>query len=215
MDEHNTRVENCIARAEDAHAYNVTEPPRGYYVDADGVILKKGKNGFSEVSSEDECHRGAEIIRYINDGLGWSKEDPYTNSYNLKIGGFSWCGAFAAWCDITLSAELRKKVLPSTYRLWEFCKGTARSIPLDEIQRGDIVVVGKKGGKRWGAHITRALEVGETHVSTIEGNAHGRLGSGLWGEGVVTRQRPFKGHNKPRESYIMYAYRFLDEDYEA
>ena len=209
----NERIDSIIARAEAAHALVVTEPPRGYYVDADGVILRKGRGGFAEATSEDELHRGAEIIRYISEGLGWKKDDPYTNSPNTKIGGFSWCGAFAAWCDPDLDAKIRLKVMPSTYRLWEFCKGTARAVPLDEIQRGDIVVVGRRGCKRWGQHITRAVSVSETHVDTIEGNAHGRLGDGRWGEGVVTRRRPHRGHNKPRESYIMYAYRFLAEDY--
>jgi hypothetical protein len=208
------RIERAIERAHEAHRLNVVEPPRGLYVNADGELLRKDRRGeFHEATAEPNGHTGAEIIRYIREGLGWVKDDPYLNSWNLKLGGFSWCGAFAAWCDIELDAGIRKRVLPSTYRLYEFCRGTERDIPLDEIQRGDIVIVGSKSSKRWGQHITRALEVTETHVHTIEGNAHGRLGDSSWGEGVVTRRRPFKGHEKKGETFIMFAYRFIEEDY--
>jgi len=209
------RIERMIARAYEAHAMNVVEPPRNMYVNDRGELLHKDRSGeYYEATAESNGHTGAEIIRYIREGLEWPKDTPYLNSWNLKLGGFSWCGAFAAWCDIELRSDLRKKVLPSTYRLWEYCRGTEREIPLDQIQRGDIVVIGKKTSKRWGQHITRAVEVTPTHVLTIEGNAHGRLGDGSWGEGVVTRRRPFKGHQEGRESWIMFAYRFTDEDYQ-
>ena len=210
------RVEQIIERALAEHARVVTEPPRGYYVDADGNLLRKSKGGFVEATTEQEvAHTAKHIIKYINEGLEWNKRDPYKNSWNIKVGGFSWCGAFPAYCDPDLKYEIRHEVMPSTYRLREFCKGTPRDIPLDEIQRGDLVVVGRKGGKRWGAHITRVLEVGETHVKTIEGNAHGRLGNGTWGEGVITRRRPFKGQGGEKESFVLFAYRFLEEDYDA
>lgn len=210
------RVERAIERAVTEHESVVFEPPRAYYVNREGELLKRVNGAFFPASNtQDEPHQASNIIKYIEDGLRWSLSQPYTNSANLKQGGFSWCGAFQAWCDIELKEEIRKKVMPSTYRLWEFCKKTARDIPLDEIQRGDIVVVGRPSGKRWGAHITRALEVTETHVHTIEGNGHGLLGDGKWGEGVVTRKRPFNGHNAEKESVILHAYRFLDSDYEG
>ena len=210
------RIERVIDRAYKEHDLVVTEPPRGYYVNREGDILKKGRGDDFGVatSSQTDPHTALNIIKYIEDGLEWRLAKPYTNSANLKGGGFSWCGAFASWCDLELKREIRRKTMPSTYRLYEFCKSTARDIPLDEIQRGDIVIVGRPSGKRWGAHITRALEVGDTHVLCIEGNAHGTLGNGTWGEGVIVRRRPFKGHGSERESVIMHAYRFLESDYE-
>lgn len=211
------RIERALDRAFAEHERVIFEPPRGYYVNRAGELLKLSRGEYYPATLEQSApHTGGEIIKYIEDGAEWSLNDhPYTNSADLKKGGFSWCGAFQAWCDIGLSSEIRRRVMLSTYRLYEFCKKTARDIPLDEIQRGDLVIVGRPSGKRWGAHITRAVEVTATHVHTIEGNGHGLLGDGKWGEGVVTRKRPFKGYEGDRESVIMHAYRFLDSDYEG
>jgi len=211
----NSRIERCLERALYEHERCVMEPPRGYHVTREGEIVRKRKSDFVNASShQTEKHTSKHIIKYIEEGLQWKLEQPYTNSAKLSVGGFSWCGAFAGWCDIELNEQLRKKVMPSTYRLYEFCMGTEREIPLDEIQRGDIVVVGKLGGKRWGAHITRVLAVHDEYVLAIEGNAHGVLGNGQWGEGVITRKRPFKEFANDGESHIMFAYRFLDSDYD-
>ena len=209
------RIEECIERALGEHEQGVTEPPKNYWVDREGTMLRKPRSEFIPATNgQTQPHSAMNIIKYIEDGLMWRLKMPYMNSANLKIGGFAWCGAFAGWCDIRLKEEIRKKVMPSTYRLYEFCLGTPREIPLDQIQRGDIVIVGRAGGKRWGAHVTRALEVHDEYVETIEGNAHGELGDGTWGEGVVIRKRPFKGHESRAESRIMWAWRFLDSDYE-
>lgn len=211
------RVSRCLDRAFEEHERIVAEPPRGYWVDREGTILRQPTVGkfLTARSHQSSAHNSHHIIKYVEDGLGWKLDKPYCNSANLKRGGFSWCGAFQAYCDIWLKREIRKKVMPSTYRLYEFCVGTEREIPLDQIEAGDIVVVGRKGGKRWGAHITRAVNVTEEYVETIEGNAHGELGDGSWGEGVITTKRPFKGYESEGESRIMFAYRFLDEDYEG
>lgn len=210
------RVEQCIDRALEEHERGVTEPPRGYWVNHEGEMLRKPRGTFLRATNaQTQPHSSMNIIKYVEEGLEWKLKMPYMNSANLKTGGFSWCGAFAAWCDIGLRREIRKKVMPSTYRLYEFCLGTDREIPLDEIQRGDIVIVGRAGGKRWGAHITRALEVHDEYVLCVEGNAHGELGDGAWGEGVVIRKRPFKGHESRAESRVMWAWRFLESDYEV
>lgn len=213
----NNRVSRCIDRAFSEYDECVTEPPRGYWVNRDGQILRQPtKDKFIVATGkQDVVHSGRNIIKYIEEGLEWRLKKPYCNSASLDRGGFSWCGAFQAWADIELNQEIRRKVMPSTYRLYEFCVGTDREIPLDEIQTGDIVIVGRKSGKRWGAHITRAVAVHEEYVETIEGNAHGVLGDDSWGEGVVTRRRPFKGFESEGESRIMWAYRFLDSDYEG
>jgi len=213
----NNRVSRCLDRAFEEHALNVTEPPRGYWVDREGTVLRQPKAGkFIEATGAQSTeHTAKHIIKYVEEGLEWRLDKPYCNSANLKRGGFSWCGAFQAYCDRELKQSIRKKVMPSTYRLYEFCIGTERQIPLDQIEAGDIVVVGRKNGKRWGAHITRAVNVCEEYVECIEGNAHGELGDGSWGEGVIIRKRPFKGYESEGESRIMFAYRFLDSDYEG
>jgi hypothetical protein len=209
-------IESAIIRAEKEHAQTITEPPRGYWVNEDGILLKKIKHEFYVATSHQHvAHKALHIIKYIEEGLEWPLEQPYTNSAKLSAGGFSWCGAFYAWCEGgALKREIRRKILPSTYRLWENYRGTDRAVALDDIQRGDVVVIGRGKGKRWGQHICRAIDVDETHVTTIEGNAHGVLGDGSWGEGVVRRKRPFQEFASQKESYIMFAYRFLPEDYE-
>ncbi len=80
-------------------------------------------------------------------GLNWHGEVRYTRNTQ-----FAWCGAFAAFCfeAAGLSAEIRKKVMPSTYRIHTWAKGTARMRRIQEVARGDIVIVGPVGGKRWG-----------------------------------------------------------------
>lgn len=210
-------IESAIIRAEAEHAKNITEPPRGYWVNEDGILLKKHRHEFFvATNTQHVAHKALNILKYIEEGLEWDRELPYVNSAKLSIGGFAWCGAFYAWCEgPALKREIRHKFLPSTYRLWEQYRGTDRAVDLDDIQRGDLVVIGRGKGRRWGQHICRAIDVSDTHVTTIEGNAHGVLGDGSWGEGVVRRKRAFRDYASEKESYIMFAYRFLPEDYET
>ena len=105
---------------------------------------------------------------------------------------------------------------------------TPRHIPLDEIEPGDIVVVGT-GRKKVGDHITIADQNVGGLIYTYEGNAWG-LGPGEPAEtyeGVITRTRPLpksaggpgvggdrcpvSGGRQTKEA--MHAYRFLAEDY--
>jgi len=178
-----------IKNAEREWGLNISEPPRG--------------------------QKEERIDAYIrsNLGLGWSSADikhldkpmPYTRD------SFSWCGAFAAFCygDLVPLA-LRKKVFPSTYRMYDHWARSSRNRGVKDIQSGDIVVVwtSEKQSIRekyhYGQHITLCEFVDGDEVHTIEGNAKGELGDGTWGEGVIKRKRNIKD--------IAYVYRLLSED---
>ena len=220
-------MDECVKLPSVEHAlfewsHDISEPPRGHFVGRDGMLYKKRGDSYTDASSfrradprQSQAVTARRIISYIEDGLGWSKSF-YTNNGNINKGGFQWCGAFMAFCfaQTGLAEDIRKSHCASTYRLFAFCKGTPRSVPLDSIQAGDVVVVGKKGSKRWGSHITLCTQVNEEEIETIEGNAHGWSGGGKWVEGVVKRKRPFKEYAEKGESYIMHAYRWLEEDFE-
>jgi len=149
------------------------------------------------------------IDAYIRglDGLGWTWLHRYKRN-----GSFAWCGAFAAYCYgiAGLDAEIRAKHLASTYRLWDWSKRNARRIAPRDIRVGDIVVVGN-GGHRWGDHIAIAEICGES-IQTIEGNAHGTLGDGTHGEGVIRTVRRFESSD-PKALVVRYGVRPLPEDY--
>lgn len=196
----------------------IMEPPRGVYVNQQGTLLKLKRGDYVEVDpSQDQPSASKYIIEYIEEGLHWPRTVPYRNTGKLPQ-GFEWCGAFAAYCfrSVGLDRDIRHKHMASTFRLYDFCKGTPRKIELDQIQEGDVVVVGRRGSRAWGSHITICEERLPHGVLTVEGNAHGRLFSGSWGEGVIRRERPFFEHSntKKNESYIMHAYRWLWQDYD-
>lgn len=149
----------------------------------------------------------ARIDTYIrsNAGLDWSWEKPYK-----KNGQFSWCGAFAAFCYTKVRLQIRKKIFPSCYRLHTNWAKTSRYIHPEKVQVGDIVVVYTSKRAVQGDHITLCTNISEFAdtgmITTIEGNAHGTLGDGTNGEGVITRQRSL--------SQIAHVYRLLGEDFD-
>ncbi len=172
-------------------------------------------------------------------GLAWNTADiatwkpgvPYT-----KNGMFAWCGAFAAWCwgGAGLGATIRRKLMPSTVRLfggygglpgWH---GGPRSVPLLDARAGDIGVV-TKGGSTAGHHIVliERLDAAAGLVHTLEGNASGLGPDGATYEGVVRRTRtlptsaggvgvnlkhlcPVSG--LPQKYTLLHVYRPLPED---
>jgi hypothetical protein len=170
------------------------------------------------------------IDEYIRGNLGlvwrWLKRKYRRN------GQFEWCGAFAAFCYgvAGLRPRLRRKHLASCYRLWKWSGGSTpnhRRLKLQDIEAGDIVVVGprpaprtaskklKKRRPRWGKHIVIAAESYRSHghqLKTIEGNAHGKLPDGRHEEGVVRRSRPFLVTDDA-EYRILFAYRPLEGDW--
>jgi len=126
-------------------------------------------------------------------GLGWpqGKTPPKTGPYERNR-DFAWCGAFAAHCLAAagLDATVRKKVMPSTYRIYDYASKNACLVK-GEPQSGDIVLVGPKGSK-WGAHITlcRSFDPQRRMALTVEGNAKGEGPNGQRYEGVVHGERP-------------------------
>lgn len=124
-------------------------------------------------------------------------------------GDWQWCGAFAAWCLIRAGVEarpLRQKAPPedgglgSHYRAW--CLGQRFPSTLitrwQDVQAGDVVIVGRSGKSKWGEHLTLATgpsvepdagPIVQGPIPTFEGNATGKLGNGVTGEGVVKRSR--------------------------
>jgi hypothetical protein len=180
------------------------------------VIMSAAADEWNSVVKEPPGSGWERIDTYIRsaDGLGWDWEDRYTRNRQ-----FAWCGAFASYCyrQAGLSAEVRKKVMPSTFRLHKWANGTDRMRPIDDVQRGDIVIVGPEGGKRWGAHITLCDSVDRSTkiVSTIEGNASGTGPDGDRYEGVIRQERPFPDSSLPPKKYrVMHVIRPLAEDYD-
>ena len=169
-------------------------------------------------SSVSEPPKGQEqptIDGYIrsNLGLNWSsanvkqldKPTPYTRD------SFAWCGAFASFCYGHITPiELRKKVFPSTYRMYSNWANTSRNRGKTDIQSGDIIVVWTSSSDdirrkyHYGQHITLCEFVDGDEIHTIEGNARGELGDGSTGEGVIKRVRNLKD--------VAYVYRLLSED---
>lgn len=143
------------------------------------------------------------INTYIRsaEGIGWSTQPDY-----VRNGQFAWCGAFAAYCYTSVKMNIRKKVFPSTYRMYEAWANTSRRISIDSVTPGDIVIVYAGARKRWGDHITLCEKVCDGYIETIEGNAKGTLGDGTYGEGVIKRQRSFDS--------IAYVYRLQAVDFD-
>lgn len=187
--EADTRVQNLIGAALAEWNRPVHEPPGEGWERIDSYI--RGKQG-----------------------LGWSWEKRYVRDRQ-----FAWCGAFAAFCygQVGLKAGVRRDVMPSTYRLYTWAKNTDRMLPVAEVRRGDIVLVGPAGGRVWGAHITICEEPDPAAglVRTLEGNARGTGPDGSTYEGVIRQTRPLESGNLPKQKYrVMHVIRPLVEDYE-
>jgi len=168
-------------------------------------------------------HRGWErITTYIRDGLGiswakWLERRTGSPTYE-ENGSFAWCGAFAAWCyRDRVRARIRRDRMASTYRLWRWSRGNDRRIAPEDLEPGDIAVVGPatraaRWFKRWGNHVVIVTEVEpDVGVHTIEGNAKGTLPDGRKREGVVKQFRPFSDPD-PRTYVVRYGVRPLLED---
>lgn len=137
-------------------------------------------------------------------GIGWSWEEDY-----VKNGQFAWCGAFAAWCHTAVKYDIRKKIFPSCYRIYSNWGQTSRKIASQKVQPGDIVVVFTSKRSMQGDHITLCVDsstIEEGYITTIEGNAHGELGDGSNGEGVIKRQRTI--------NEFAHVYRLLGDDFD-
>ena len=138
------------------------------------------------------------ILGYVHRS-GWSWVESYQNKRR------AWCGHFAAsaWAEAGVKLAPRSKKMVSTYRL---SRWAGRSVPLDQVRPGDLIVVGSR--KDWGDHITIAIEpLGGGAWATVEGNAGGEGPSGDRFEGVIRRTRS--------RGEIRFAYRPLAGDLEG
>lgn len=149
--------------------------------------------------------------------LGWTWEKRYERN-----GQFAWCGAEEAehLGAAGLLPDIRKRVMPSCYRLHKFCvrddpKKRRLVRDIRDARFGDLVIVGPADGKSYGAHITAFLELDEANgrVFLHEGNAKAYGPNGDYREGVGRRWRNLARSSK-REYTPMWIYRFLDEDFE-
>ena len=172
-------------------------------------LTEHARNALARAKAEldlvvkDPCSR---IDKYIksSEGLGWSWVEPYT-----KNGQFAWCGAFASFCYPDVNAQIRTKIFPSCYRLYNNWGQTSRKISIDKIRAGDIVIVWTHKNSVQGDHITLCVDsssLDKGYISTIEGNAHGTLGNGKHGEGVIKRERA--------RNEIAHVYRLLASDFD-
>ena len=146
------------------------------------------------------------INTYIKsvEGINWTWEDEY-----IRNGQFAWCGAFAAFCYTAVKRDIRKKIFPSCYRMYSAWSATSRSIENKLVSAGDIVVVYTSKRSTQGDHITLCVDastIAAGYITTIEGNAHGTLGNGDYGEGVITRERKIEE--------FAHVYRLLSVDFD-
>ncbi len=151
------------------------------------------------------------IDAFIHRGLGWTWEPPYAGD-----GDFEWCGAFAAYCWLSIKPALRKQYFASTYRLDRYARygsvngeknrGTGRLLAeLDEHsttlpwepRAGDILTIGP-AGSGYGKHVclVESYDAAQRAFRTIEGNGVGMMPNGTRRQGVVKgfRRLGTKGH---------------------
>lgn len=148
-------------------------------------------------------------------GLGWAWEKPYKRN-----GQFAWCGAFAsfAYGQAGIAATIRQKHFASCFRLWRWSADTPRRVDWKsgDIRPGDIVIVGHKGSKRWGSHITicDSFDAAAAVVHTVEGNARGTGPDGARFEGVIRQDRSLPKPGLSSRSYrVMHVVRPLPDDF--
>lgn len=169
-------------------------------------VLKRSENEFNlNVTEPGGGGDSSRINTYIKsvEGIGWDWEKDYT-----KNGQFAWCGAFAAFCYNSVRFNIRYKIFPSCYRMYNAWGNTTRKVK--DIYTGDIVVIytSDEQSPAYGNHITIALGPpdSEGFFETIEGNAKGYGPDGQYREGVSKRTRNIKD--------VAHIYRLASEDYD-
>ena len=174
--------------------------PRPQRSEQSSVAIDRALAEWSSMGEEPDRR----IDTYIRsrEGLGWDWLDPYTRN-----GQFAWCGAFASFCYSSVKFQTRHKIFPSCYRMYSSWSQTSRKIEARDMLPGDIVVVYSSARATWGDHITlcRVSPI-DGKFETLEGNAHGTLGDGSHGEGVIARERSL--------DEVAYVYRLLAEDFD-
>ena len=174
--------------------------PRPQRSEQSSVAIDRALAEWSSMVEEPDQRINA-YIRSM-EGIGWTWEKEYTRN-----GQFAWCGAFVAFCYKAVSFKTRQKVFPSCYRMYSNWSQTSRRIEPRDMLPGDIVVVYSSARATWGDHITlcRVAPI-DGKFETLEGNAHGTLGDGSHGEGVIARERSL--------DEVAFVYRLLAEDFD-
>jgi len=174
--------------------------PRPQRSEQSSVAIDRALAEWSSMVEEPDQRINA-YIRSM-EGIGWTWEKEYTRN-----GQFAWCGAFVAFCYTAVSFKTRQKVFPSCYRMYSNWSQTSRKIEPRDMLPGDIVVVYSSARATWGDHITlcRVAPI-DGKFETLEGNAHGTLGDGSHGEGVIARERSL--------DEVAFVYRLLAEDFD-
>ncbi len=156
-------------------------------------------------SSPDKACKDA-ITTYIREGLSWrSWTDKLSGQITTTYRGdksLPWCGAFAAYCWKPLvPAGINRDVFASTYKLYKAGALDKRwRVPIDQVQPGDIVVMGTKHA--WGEHIGIAISPSiSRYVPTIEGNGTGLVRGQGARQGVVLQMRSLDGPYPVRFAY--------------
>ena len=172
-------------------------------------VLKNAESEWLDDITEPGLGGNSDRITYYiknKNALGWTWEDDYTRN-----GQFAWCGAFAAAVyGPKVRFNIRQKIFPSCYRLYDNWFETSRHQDKQEIMAGDLVVVYTSDEQKphYGNHITIARtspdKDGDFH--TTEGNAKGVGPDQQWREGVIKRTRNVKN--------VAHVYRLIDEDYD-
>lgn len=181
---------------------------RAYPTDHSQQAIKRARAQWElDVTEPGEGGDFHPINAYIKsmDGIGWTWEEDY-----VRNGQFAWCGAFVAFAyGPRFSFGIRKKIMPSCYRLMANWASTSRHRDPDEIMPGDIVVVWTDDSQKpaQGNHITLALTTPDDDgiFETVEGNAKGEGPDGRWREGVSKRTRNIAD--------VAHVYRPLSEDF--
>jgi hypothetical protein len=182
-----TRAERHIARAKEENSHWITEPD--------------GPNP-----------RGDRIDAYIRGPEGLMKSNLRKYVRNKQ---FPWCGAFTSWVFHDIKPEIRKRYFPGTAGLYSWARNTPRLIKPENLQSGDIILLGPQGGDIDGDHIAMVDQVFPDHVTTYEGNTNYRKQPGnIYYIGVAHKTRPFAHSAKsPKTFRVLWGIRPLEEDY--
>lgn len=162
---------------------DIVDIPEGYYLDKQQVYDKTNK----PIASSDP--RMSRVLDYINygpvNGLDVKQQRFYSNTKGLP-GYYAWCGAFVSFCYRGFYQGDRRK-WASTSALFADAEKLRWTVPLAQMQPGDIIGVGKGTARHLGLYYTTHQGI----IYTIEGNTvfQGR-------EGVCMRTRVIGNSSK-------------------
>lgn len=151
-----------------------------------------GRRRITQFFTEIKSSRGASY--WAHHLLADVSTDGIFNDHKRKGDRGQYCGLFIAYAGIgVIRPDIGYYCLPSTVRMQASTKwldaGSVKPawVSPADIQPGDIITVGT--GKPYGTHLALVFARSGDALETVEANAHGLLGSGRMGRGVVKRVR--------------------------